>query len=94
MGKLPLRIAVLECDTPLDATKARYGGYGPVYKQWLSRGADALQYPNLSSDTGLEFTFHDIQLHDAVYPKFEDIDAILMTGSSKTNLLARIQIGS
>jgi hypothetical protein len=82
MGKLPLRIAILECDTPLEGTKKRYGGYGPVFKQWLTRGAVALQYPGLNADEGLEFSYHDIQLNDAVYPKLENIDAIVMTGSS------------
>jgi hypothetical protein len=91
MGKLPLRIAILECDTPLENTKAKYGGYGPVFKQWLSRGADALQHPGMSSDEGLEFSYYNVQLSDAVYPEFEDIDAIVMTGSSETKAQSQKQ---
>lgn len=80
--KLPLRIAVLECDTPLDRTKAKYTGYGGVFKQMLERGADELKYPGLSSTEGLELQMYDV-VQGTLYPKLEDIDAILITGSSK-----------
>jgi len=31
MASLPLRIAILECDTPLPGTSSKYGGYGGVF---------------------------------------------------------------
>ena len=79
--KPPLRIAILECDTPLEKTKARFGSYGGALKQLLNRGADALNYPGVSSTEGLEFTHWQVVEEEDKYPKLEDIDAILMTGS-------------
>lgn len=81
MPKLPLRIAILECDTPLDNTRAKYEGYGGVFKQMLSRAADALQHPGLSSSQGLELSIYQVVEKEDVYPNLEDIDAILITGS-------------
>lgn len=79
MPPLPLRIAILECDTPLDGTRAKYGSYGGVFKALLDAGADALGHPNLSSKQGLELTYWDV-VQDK-YPSLDLIDAILMTGS-------------
>ncbi|KAF2121395.1 nucleoside phosphatase family-domain-containing protein [Lophiotrema nucula] len=76
----PLRIAILECDTPLDQTRAKYGGYGGVFKALLSAAADALQYPGLSSKEGLELSVFDV-VNAQKYPDLEDIDAVLLTGS-------------
>ncbi|KAH8809106.1 class I glutamine amidotransferase-like protein [Xylogone sp. PMI_703] len=82
MAPLPLRIAMLECDTPLTQTKAKYGGYGGAFTALLKAGADALheQYPGLSSTFGLEITTWDVVTADE-YPALADIDAILITGS-------------
>lgn len=80
-GKLPLRIAILECDTPLEKTKAKYGGYGGVFKQMLDRSADALQYPGLSSKHGMDLSYFNVEQHSDLYPSLNDIDAILITGS-------------
>ncbi|KAI9836667.1 MAG: hypothetical protein M1819_001302 [Sarea resinae] len=77
----PLRIAILECDTPLDRTRAKYGGYGGVFKALLEAGADALGQPDLiSSKKGLDLTTWDVEKAET-YPNLDDIDAILMTGS-------------
>jgi len=76
----PLRIAVLECDTPLDRTRSVYGSYGGVFKALLASGAKAL-----AEDTGTKPVELDITTYDVVaaetYPKLEDIDAVLLTGS-------------
>lgn len=80
-GKLPLRIAILECDTPLEKTKAKFGGYGGVFKQMLDLSADALQHPGLSSKQGMEISYFHVEQHPEVYPSLDDIDAILLTGS-------------
>jgi hypothetical protein len=80
---LPLRIAILEADTPLEKTNAKYGGYGGVFKQLLESAADRLGHPGLSSRGGLQLTNWQIVEHKDTYPKLEDIDAILITGSSQ-----------
>jgi hypothetical protein len=85
--KLPLRIAILECDTPLEKTKAKYGGYGGVFKQLLERGADKLGHPGLSSKEGMGLKMFNVENDPEVYPKLEDIDAIVITGSRKISHL-------
>ncbi|KAF2275561.1 class I glutamine amidotransferase-like protein [Westerdykella ornata] len=78
--KVPLRIAILECDTPLDGTRAKYGGYGGVFKALLSRAADALEDPDISSKNAFEFSIYDV-VNKQEYPDLENIDAVLLTGS-------------
>jgi hypothetical protein len=77
--KPPLRIAILECDTPFPNTAAKYGGYGGLFEKLLKSGARALGKPD--TERGLQISKHQIQLDPENYPKLEDIDAILITGS-------------
>lgn len=78
----PLRIAVLECDTPTPNTNAKYGGYRGVFESLLKSSARALEQPErLNPDTDLEITGWDI-VNGEEYPKLEEIDAVLLTGSS------------
>ncbi len=77
----PLRIAVLECDTPLEKTKEKYGGYGGVFTALLQDGADALDDDRISSNKGLEISKWDV-VNQKYPPNLEDIDAVLITGSS------------
>jgi hypothetical protein len=81
MPSLPLRIAILECGTPLPNTANKYGSYGGVFTSLLKSGADALSYPNLSSSCGLCISTFDI-VNSLSYPPLQDIDAILLTASS------------
>jgi hypothetical protein len=80
MTSLPLRIAILECDTPLDGTRAKYGGYGGVFTALLKAGADALGHPGLTSSSGLDLSIFDVVTKQE-YPNLEEIDAVLISGS-------------
>jgi hypothetical protein len=80
--KPPIRIAILECDTPLEKTRERYGGYGGVFKALLEAAADDLGRDDLSSKSGLELSTFDV-VSKQEYPDLEKIDAVLLTGSSK-----------
>ena len=71
------RIAVLECDTPLAHTRAKYGSYGGVFISLLQAGAEASKIP--SQD--LKISTWDV-VNEEKYPELENIDAILITGSS------------
>ncbi|EXJ93380.1 hypothetical protein A1O1_01772 [Capronia coronata CBS 617.96] len=77
----PLRIAILECDTPLPETKKKYQGYGGVFELLLRAGARALNRPDLDPDTGLEFSRWQVESEPDKYPDPSTIDAILITGS-------------
>jgi len=77
----PLRIAMLECDAPLPRTREKFNGYGEVFEFLLRSGARSLGRPDL--ETGFKITKHPVEQDPEAYPNLEDIDAILITGSSK-----------
>lgn len=78
----PLRIAILECDTPLPKTHSRYNGYGGVFISLFKSSANELNQPSrLNPGIGLKFERWDIVNGDK-YPNMEDIDAVVLTGSS------------
>lgn len=83
MPKLPLRIAVLECDIPMQPLASRFGTYPRIFSTLLNSAADALRYPGLSSREGLEISGWDV-VNGGKYPVLENIDAILITGSKFT----------
>lgn len=81
--KPPLRIAILECDTPLTKTREKYGGYGGVFTALLKAGADSLDQPDvISSKHGLDLSSYDV-VEKQEYPDLDSIDAVLITGSRK-----------
>jgi hypothetical protein len=84
MPSLPLRIAILECGTPLPNTVNKYGSYGGVFTSLLLSAADALSYPNLSSSSGLSVSTFDV-VNTLSYPSLLDIDAILLTASASNS---------
>lgn len=80
--RAPLRIAILECDTPLPNINHRYGGYGGVFRTLLTASAKTLhQSGQLDLATGLDISRWDI-VNGTEYPRLDDIDAVLLTGSS------------
>ncbi|CAG8274944.1 unnamed protein product [Penicillium olsonii] len=74
---MPLRIAILTCDTPVPEANRPYNGYGGIFTSLLESSATASGL----DPRDLEITVFDI-VDGSHYPKLEDIDAILMTGSS------------
>ncbi|KAA8652454.1 hypothetical protein EYZ11_005080 [Aspergillus tanneri] len=77
----PLRIAVLECDTPPDKINTKYGGYVGVFTSLLHESTKALrQSDRLDPESGLDITGWDVVTAQE-YPKLEDVDALLLTGS-------------
>ncbi len=78
--KPPLRIAILECDTPIGKTKAKYGGYGNVFRALLEAGAEHLAQKDDVAKPELKLEYYDVVGAQA-YPKLEDVDAVLLTGS-------------
>lgn len=114
----PFHLAILECDSPLSGTHAKYGGYGDVFTALLRSGADALGDPDLivSSDSNanptsdsngisnstidpkpeerngadgkgrrrrLRITKWNVEKDMQRYPALDEIDGILVTGSSE-----------
>lgn len=75
----PLRIAVLECDTPVDKVKAKFGTYGDIFKLLLETSGSTVD--GLSAKSDLVISKWDI-VNESCYPNLEDVDAVLLTGSS------------
>ncbi|GAB0138093.1 hypothetical protein EsDP_00006338 [Epichloe bromicola] len=79
----PLRLAILECDTPQPQTSAKFGSYAGVFTALLSAAARTFTPPpDLSSL--LTISAHDIVNDPASYPSLDDVDALLLTGSRHT----------
>lgn len=74
-----IRLAILECDTPLPNTAKQYGGYGGVFKSLLSAGARA---EGLVPEDAIDFSIYQVVEEPEKYPEIDSIDAILLTGSS------------
>ena len=81
----PLRIAVLECDEPVGKIKEKYGGYGSIFKGLLENGANLLAEADHGKKLELDVTKFDVVDTDQ-YPQLEDVDAVLLTGSSMSIL--------
>lgn len=81
----PFHLAILECDTPVDAVKAEYGTYGDIFKKfllagWQHAGCDA------ASTKGRPLTFSTWDVVDgSEYPDVAEIDGLLITGSRMFN---------
>ena len=84
--KPPFRIAILECDTPLDETKAKFGSYGGCFESLLRAGARSLDA--LDRHESLQLTFWDV-VDKRQYPSLDTVDAVLLTGSSMYHGLFR-----
>jgi hypothetical protein len=81
-----VRIAILECDTPLDQTQARYGGYGGVFAALMTKAAETLT----SRGEPVTVEIESFNVMNDAYPDFEDgvgndkqpWDGVMLTGSS------------
>ncbi|RAH82846.1 Aldedh-domain-containing protein [Aspergillus japonicus CBS 114.51] len=71
-----LRVAVLECDTPVDPILSQYGTYGDIFENHLNEGLQTIEPP-----VKLQLTKTNVVLPFAEYPKPEDFDVVLLTGS-------------
>ncbi|QSZ28762.1 hypothetical protein DSL72_003267 [Monilinia vaccinii-corymbosi] len=82
MPPLPLRIAILECDTPAPKTREKYGGYGGVFTSLLHRAASSLTPP--LPESSLQISKYDVVTAQE-YPSLSSIDAVLISGSRHTS---------
>jgi len=80
--KPSLRIAILMCDSPLPLTTEKYGSYGGVFKALIEKSAESLKDEIPGIGDRLELTSWNVY-QVGEYPELGDIDAILLTGSSK-----------
>lgn len=77
--KTPLRIAILQCDTPPPDVVALYGGYDRIFTTLLEKAASDL---DLDPKTDLELSAFEV-VSKQEYPDLENVDAVLISGSSE-----------
>ncbi|KAH5327296.1 hypothetical protein HBI12_075740 [Parastagonospora nodorum] len=75
--KTPLRIAILECDTPLPSVVEKYGRYDRIFSALLETAAEGL---GLSPKKDLVLSGFDV-VDKQEYPNLDEIDAVLISGS-------------
>lgn len=83
MPSSPFRIAIFECDKPLDTTRKELGGHTGLFKKLFSLAADTLDHPGISPKDGVELSTYDVvdaQEYPAV-DSLQSLDAILISGS-------------
>ncbi|KFY45233.1 hypothetical protein V494_01051 [Pseudogymnoascus sp. VKM F-4513 (FW-928)] len=78
MTPRPLRIAILECDTPPPGVQKSHGSYGGLFTALLRDAASSLSPPLPESD--LVISAYDV-VKEIYPPSLDDFDGILMTGS-------------
>lgn len=92
----PIRVAVLEADIPIDSVRTKYGSYGAVFSSLLHKAADASNLPRsclyisgwdvINSEHAPEGEIEEMGgewywKRRRGYPRLEDVDAVLITGS-------------
>lgn len=75
-------LAVLETDTPFPAVQAVRGSYGDIFQDLFSR---ALEAAGLKDDVVIQVSKWDV-VSERNYPQMQDVDGILLTGSSKKEM--------
>ena len=83
------RVAILECDTPLDKVLNKYGSYGDIFTALLQQASKEVT-AEVGEQVQVECTNYDV-VDKQEYPEdLETVDAVLMTGSSKFCLSASL----
>jgi GMP synthase (glutamine-hydrolysing) len=77
-----LRIAVLECDTPIQAVSERHGTYCDCFTRLLQAGATGQDGFTPKQDVELLISKWDV-VNTTHYPQLDDVDAVLLSGSSE-----------
>ena len=78
-----LRIAVLECDTPIPPVQAKLGTYGDIFERLLKSGLEAS-----NSTARIEVSKWQV-VENPIYPDPNECDAYLLTGSSMVPFFVR-----
>ncbi|KAI5285862.1 hypothetical protein KEM54_000232 [Ascosphaera aggregata] len=91
----PIRVAILECDTPVPPVLEKVGTYGDIFSALLTNAAVAVENDakkekekeeeeeeeGRTEKVNLQFSAFNVVDEPDVYPQLEDVDAILITGS-------------
>ncbi|KAI1386082.1 class I glutamine amidotransferase-like protein [Hypoxylon trugodes] len=76
----PIRLAILEADTPVPGIQSKFGSYGGVFEYLFARGCKSFK-PPVPLSAVLKLSYHDVVHDPTSYPDLNTIDAILISGS-------------
>jgi GMP synthase (glutamine-hydrolysing) len=80
-----LHVAILVCDTPIKPVLTKYGDYFRLFQELLRRGFNDLDLSEEKfNEIRVEFSEHQMVGTDR-FPSLENIDAVVITGSSKSS---------
>ncbi|KAJ5594635.1 uncharacterized protein N7459_000843 [Penicillium hispanicum] len=71
-----LRVAVIECDTPIPPVQTKLGNYGDIFERLLQRGLQT----SGNSTVDIQVSKWNV-VDNPVYPNPDECDAFLLTGS-------------
>ncbi|KAL7275651.1 hypothetical protein RUND412_001384 [Rhizina undulata] len=79
--RAPIKIAILEADSPMPQTAEKYGSYGGVFRVLIETVAAELAADGVPKEEGaVDLSYYDV-VNEGEYPELEDVDAVLITGS-------------
>ncbi|MBE3047656.1 hypothetical protein IMZ48_35115, partial [Candidatus Bathyarchaeota archaeon] len=78
----PIRLAILEADSPQPKAAARYGNYTGLFTSLLATAVA----PDPVADH-FAITRHHVVNDTSAYPALEDVDAVLITGSKHSSYM-------
>lgn len=76
------RVAVLECDTPMQPIIEQNGTYGDIFRDFLQQGLAQYAQSAPSVHIELQVTKKNV-VEDSGFPDLSSVNCILLTGSSK-----------
>ncbi|KAL7267377.1 hypothetical protein RUND412_010038 [Rhizina undulata] len=79
--RAPIKIAILEADSPMPQTAAKFGSYGGVFTALIEKTLAKLHADGVvKEEKAVELSYYDVVGEEA-YPELEDVDAVWITGS-------------
>lgn len=82
MASLPIRIAIIECDKPTFSNINKRGNYGGIFTSLLKAAAPEAGL----REHELSFSVFNVVENTTDYPILEEIDGVLLTGSSMSQI--------
>lgn len=76
------RVAILECDTPLQPIVDQCGTYGDIFREFLQHGLATYSQHARPGLIELQVTKTNV-VEDSAFPDLNSMDCVLLTGSSR-----------
>ena len=88
-----IHIAILVCDTPIQPILRKYGDYFAIFQDLLRKALKDLEISEKSKDIIVEFSEHQM-VNNNRFLDLENVDAVLLTGSSTLPFISISECGN